>query len=894
LTTAVAGVRAVDEAALRGVLAQVDPRREDSRVVVVSAAPEWDGPEVLDTDAGSVRVVPGPSVLAVRTALADHADERLVILTALPMSELGIEVQARTWKGRPIAPSPWDAVKALFRVDAIDPSLRDERWMVDLLVRLAPARGYAQPTSQLLDRTTAWRNLYRHALQLPVDDPRPSDVLGWAASPAAAQALDRLDADCRTRIGDHLAVAVGPSAPLMVHLAAAGRGGDALALGLVVDALWPAPPPEARVLLQERHLHRQALSDPAAAEWGRAALDSLSRLDDEAATAVTGRAEALLAEVDPIGTGDSDVLAVAFPRRLARLGAALGRVLDTGAGAVPAAEEALDGVRAHTLAGVEAGRVRNAEAALRLCRRAAAGPPADTGAGLAELAAAYVAEGAWVDAGRHRIAEGETVPELIEVFDRLSAVLDAERAQRDRRFATALRDEATGPAAAVPDLADARLLPIEQVLAAAVAPVARHQPVLVLVVDGLSHAAAVTLLADLRRTGWQPHGPDGRVLPPVLAALPTVTKVSRVALLTGRVQEGGQAVERDGFASHAALRDAAAGQPARLFHKGELRTAGGEIAPAVREALADANQAVVGVVVNGVDDFLGGGDQLRLADGVEGVPILGTVLREALDANRAVVLTSDHGHILGSAQRVVAAPGGGERYRPAGEPAADDEVEVSGARVVGRVVLAAEDGVRYVGYAKHGYHGGATPAEALCPLFVLLPAGVELDGWEPLVAQPPAWWDPDAAPVPVEVEPAPVMVPTAPPTGRRDEAQPSLFDQSVPAAPEGSVVRPVWLEALLASPRLAAQRRLAGRVSLDDDDLALLLRVLVASGGTASGAALERTLGLSAMRLRSKLNAARTLLDVDGYQVLRLEPDGTAALNIDQLVTQFETPRPEG
>src|SRR5690606_23249315 len=170
---------------------------------------------------------------------------------------------------------------------------------------------------------------------------------------------------------------------------------------------------------------------------------------------------------------------------------------------------------------------------------------------------------------------------------------------------------------------------------------------------------------------------------PVVAALPTVTKYSRTSLLTGRLQEGGADVERDGFSAHPGLIDAAAGQPPRLFHKSDLRPADGEIAAGVREAIADPTQRIVGVVVNAVDDFLGGGDQLRLADGLEGIPVLGLVLQAASEAGRVVILTSDHGHILGSRQRVVSAPGAGERHRPPGTPPADDEIEVSGPRVIG-------------------------------------------------------------------------------------------------------------------------------------------------------------------------------------------------------------------
>src|SRR5690606_22032032 len=108
-------------------------------------------------------------------------------------------------------------------------------------------------------------------------------------------------------------------------------------------------------------------------------------------------------------------------------------------------------------------------------------------------------------------------------------------------------------------------------------------------------------------------------------------------------------------------------------------------------------------------------DQVRLADGLDGVPLMRQLLSAALEAGRVVVITSDHGHILGPNQRVIAPNGGGERYRlDDGTAPAEDEIALQGPRVLkgdGRIVAAADDGVRYTGAAKHGYHGGATPAE---------------------------------------------------------------------------------------------------------------------------------------------------------------------------------------
>jgi len=891
--------RVLDEAGLRGLLGQVGRRRGDSRLLIVTAAARWDGPELLDSEAGPVRVVPARSALAVRAALAEHRDEFLAVLTPLTHDELGEEVLARAWGQRAHRPSPWDAVKALFKVDQLDPALRDERWMVDLLVAVAPPQGYLQPAAQLLDRGRAWSTLLRFGLRLAEDPPSTADLLRWAGGPDAV-AFARFDAEARRRVEEHLAVIAGPGAVPVLRLAAAGRGGEALALGVAVDALWPDCDPAARILLQERYLDRQVLDGAAAADWGAAAVELVRAGAPADDPDLLHRVDLLLAEVDPQGTADSAVVGRAFSRRLAAVGVALTAALDGGTPrGLPAAVQALDAVGAHVLAAREPARVARAEAALRLCRRVldpgAATHPATTDT-LTDLAAAYRDEGAWVDAARDRIAEGESLPELVAVFERLLDSLDEERRDRDRTFAAAVAQEAVVGPPSPPALDSTRPLPIEHVLGTVVAPIARAEPVLLLVVDGLSHAAAIPLVADLRREGWVPLGPGGQDPPLVMAALPTVTVVSRASLLSGRLQTGGPDVERDGFSSNPALRDATGGQPPLLFHKADLKPAGGEIAPAVREAVADPACRVVGVVVNGVDDHLDKGSQLRLADGLEGVQVLRPLLQAAAEARRVVVLASDHGHVLGAAQRVVPASGG-ERYRLAGGPPAPDEVEVMGPRVLRgehRVVAAADATVRYIAVAKHGYHGGVTPAEALCPLVVLTTGGVRVPGWEPLPPRPPAWWDPAAAAVTVPSSPAtPALEPPAPPAGRpgrapaRGESQLSLLD---PPAPRPSL--PSWLDALLASPRLADQRRLAGRAALDDADLGDLLRILVAAGGTASGGALQRTLGLGPSRLRGKLEAARKLLDVDGYQVLRVEPDGTATLNGTLLAQQFEIPVP--
>jgi 2',3'-cyclic-nucleotide 2'-phosphodiesterase (5'-nucleotidase family) len=70
-----------------------------------------------------------------------------------------------------------------------------------------------------------------------------------------------------------------------------------------------------------------------------------------------------------------------------------------------------------------------------------------------------------------------------------------------------------------------------------------------------------------------------------VAALPTVTEVSRASLLCGRLTVGASAQEKTGFATNAALlAHSRADAPPRLFHKGDLADAT-NLAPEVRARL---------------------------------------------------------------------------------------------------------------------------------------------------------------------------------------------------------------------------------------------------------------------------------------------------------------------
>ena len=164
----------------------------------------------------------------------------------------------------------------------------------------------------------------------------------------------------------------------------------------------------------------------------------------------------------------------------------------------------------------------------------------------------------------------------------------------------------------------------------------------------------------------------------------------------------------------------------------EMQMAGmnGAMAPDVRTALADAQQRVVGVVYNAVDDHLKGSDQLHQRWALDQLRLLPSLLREAREARRVVVVTADHGHVLDDGTRALP-HGVGDRWRGPGQPATDDEVVLRGPRVLNpeggqQVVCLWGERTRYAN-RRNGYHGGVAPQELVVPLSVFVPAGTLLD-----------------------------------------------------------------------------------------------------------------------------------------------------------------------
>ena len=438
------------------------------------------------------------------------------------------------------------------------------------------------------------------------------------------------------------------------------------------------------------------------------------------------------------------------------------------------------------------------------------------------------------------------------------------------------------------------VLLIEQVLDAVVAPLAKTMPVLLIVLDGMSAAVCRELVSGLTRGNreWLEIVEEGRsTCRPVLATIPSETKYSRASLLAGRLATDGPD-ETSAFAAHPGLIDSSSGGKGPILHT-KAQLSAESLAETVREEIASTKRRIVGVIVNAVDDHLAKADQIDVRWTLDTIPVLRALLHEAAAAGRAVILTSDHGHVLetGSQARVNAPGQGGERWRPAGGAAqAPDEMLLRGSRVLapgGAIVTSWSESVRCIAATKRGYHGGVNPQEMIVPTSVLIASGSsEPVGWKLAPEPTPVWWDSTvraAAPRPAIVE-------------QPKKAQGLLFEihdraaatTTEKTAPATQTTTPDWIGRVLASEVFASQKRLVPRGYPGDEVLGRLLSNLDARGGKLTSPALARVLEYATIRLPGLLAMAQRIFNVDGYPVLSIDAQSdTIELDTRTLLVQF-------
>lgn len=870
-------------------LAELRRTRPDEQLIGVRLEGAWSGEQAIQLGDALRPIRVCPSVIDVHEAAVEQEalGQPLVILTPLRDRDLGLDLTSRLAGQQLLRPSLHRSVMQLFEAHDIDRRIATEDWLLRALVEHLPPSGYVPVPFGSLTADRAWEELLRSALDLPVGAPTLTELLRWAQSDVHRVLLQTATPELRAGVRSRLAPVAGADL-LLAIVAHADSVAETMAVIGVLSVLTSLPDEPAVLLatgrLAERHLGGSALD---LAEDAPALVASARRLVETEGVGASwdGRARELIGDLGlDARLPASDLLDEAWNVRLSEVGHSL---IDALAGAVGATDRVGDArtalarhVRARAASSAET--LASVEAMLRLTRWLAT-PPPGIAVALSGAIADEVAEGGWVVVARaHLSAPG--APELVAAAARIAQAVDARRSRGAAAFA-ALAVRWDGDASS-------GLIGVEHVLEQVVAPTAAAVSTVVVVLDGMSVAVLRQLLSDLDAEGWAERRPTAFAhRPAALAVLPSLTTYSRSSLLTGHLTGGGQAAEKTGFANHVGLRQAGTtGGAPLLLHKRELSDDGTTLNALVRDELFGARR-VVGLVINAIDDDLGGAVQRRGGWSLAEIPLLGAVMAAARDAERAVVLLSDHGHVpeRSGTHRVPAGPGAGHRHRStASGPAAEGEVLASGARVLpagAEVVLAADPAIRYSAGTEPGYHGGASPEELVTPVAIVTAFDRPLDG---LVEQPPdepTWWRHEESASPPTPPPAPVV------QRRRSSRAPGPGQATLDGLmePPVPVVAPGWVDALLSHPGFKQSRERGGRGTLADERARALLVALAAHDGRLSVASLAAAAAVPRSRLEGALALLSPLLNVDGYPILTVDPSADLVeLRIADLRRQFE------
>lgn len=854
----------VSEAMLLQKAADLVASKKSERALVLRAKPVWTGGD-LRVGGRVVRVVPGISQLGILDFLTAMApDEYAIILTDRVRTDLGYAVLSRAYKNDIQMPDEWQAIPRLFEAREVSRELRRLDWAATALLDHQPVGGWPKTAEAAVSDAFAIACLLNAALGIDPSTELDATVLMSALGRGEVRGRwASTDPSLRRHLIDWAETALGSSGALALKIAQKTEFVAPLAVSLVLDVLWPddgSPADEEQVAARvriERHTGESPVRIDAAKAAARIAKAMVLRAGVDGGSdfsVALKQAEALLTDIGWVaGAERSALLAPGYRARVRALAHALVHGGDV--------EAALVTVHRHRDHGISTAP----DMAVRLHRWLGTDEP--TAATLADDLDLHSRDGAWVDAALGAIWRGSDDPAVTSAYATLAAQVAARRAPRDAHAAKRLSQTlSNGPASTL----GASAIGIERVLGDVVAPW-RDGGVLLVVLDGMSSAIAASVAADVSRMGLVEFVPDTTKRRfSAVAALPSLTNISRTSLFCGRITKGTADDERRGL--NAAF-------PGSLtFHKDGLRAPGGAALPSdVLEAITDDPRAVpvVGVVINAIDDAMHKNDVSDWEWGFDQLAPLRALLEAAINARRTVVITSDHGHVVERSSETLTADGGEARWRPVGGPVTGREVLVSGPRVVGpsgsAVLLWREDA--HFGPRRAGYHGGASLAEITVPVLVFQPAtalAAAAVGWVQAPPQTPDWWNDPVFAAPVS--------PTPKPKTRKKAAQ-AGFGEGLFSVEEVSPIpvpapRSDIVATLFASDPYASQRAMAGRRALPEDQVETFIRAIVDRGFRAHRDTVSAAIGVPVNDIGQVLAAVKRLLNVDGYDVLSLDHDG--------------------
>jgi hypothetical protein len=872
--------------------------------------------------------------LELRQALAEHSLGSLAVETERSSDQLALLVDF----GDPQLPLDLQAALSGGRIYTVS---KEQRLARRLGARLATAELLGSPVAAALlagptelppvkgttaDLDFGVRALLRLHADFQVAEGELSDdrVLAFCAGAPGhrfwVEMAERFTG-LREAVRRHLRHEAGELAALTFLAWEQGKGRQAAALAVVLEA--SADDIESNDYLRARLKELLAGIDPSLRElpvaalkhWGELADPMLRRLErEDAISSGSTITDSVIAEADTLLTDHELAPVIGKSRRLTSAFAYTKHLLAERVLAFasrPTREtfkecaQLLEQLASHRSAEQKAGQsqVQRVRMAVRLMAwmlsrqdlttELADGPEYLAATRTAQL---YAEQGGFVDFAR-RAARGSVADPLGAAIGKLLERVDTLRDQDDLTFKRGLPKWLEAGRTS-PDV-----LPIDRALEAlgvAFLVERADRKLLVLLMDGMSWSNAVELLLDLEQQriaplSWRPPAPlqlrGDLLLPPVLANFPTVTDVSRSAFFAGKLispTERDTSRDPGRFANHAGLRKLMPDKPPRLLLRANVQADGGQ-ASVEAISLVRSTDRVVGIVINAIDEQLKAGQQIDVDYNTRSIRPLADLLTAAAQAERAVLLVADHGHVPGTRLRPITASfqALGARWRALGdgEKALESEVALKGPGVCvprGKeaVALLVRETDVHGSLSHQGEHGGAALAEVVAPALLIgaesLSAqhhrGENRDGGLDQRAFPrPLWWDLQL--------PVPKVATTATGKPKVIAEQPGLFPRELTAEtptaptpmPRPRIVVPAdapWRkrveEVLKAKPESQRPKLLA-------EILPRIQLLLEADNNQLAPAEFAARANLMTFRVPGAIASMQEVLNLDGYWVVTYE-----------------------
>jgi hypothetical protein len=876
---------------------------ESERVFAIRTDFPYAGGPDLNCDGLSVEVANCRSDLEAREKLlAFHRDSDgrgLLLLLRASEERFGDDVLA-WFAGKSVQTlDQREVLKEIYQATAIDPRISADDTLLEAMVLAGSGGPSRNAPGGVLDLDFAWSVILRQP-ELMNQRPDLVEILRWSLDEARWTTLRALDATLIPSFFQWVGERAGQVAKCLESLFTTDQTHLYLPLGLVAGDLFHdrlnevGEAKDARVRI-ENYLNGQSIRPTEASLWSAAAREVIAKRPLEERERIAGEVDAILEGIRAMDLaryfsnsrqGFRDRWLV-FAEDIDRLP---NRKWETGSRAI---FNSLSQLRDHGLAPLHAARLKRAEMAARLAGyEAKRESPEVRPNSLAMAAKAFAGNDSFIDWARFTLSWGDSLPEVTKVYARLSRRLTKERIEAQTAFGERLchwhaENESGGKG----------FIPIESAVATCVAPLVAQCPVLLLVMDGMSFPAFHQLSGSLEGMGWVAQRKEGEEFPGhVLSVLPSVTQLSRWSLFSGSVKRDQRRTEEVAFRENTALEGIRSKGKPLLFTKKDLGSEDSvALSSKVRDVLAGTEHRVVAVVINAIDDQLKTGGQLTIDWNIHGIGILPAILEAAAEGGRAIVMTSDHGHIpeMESTRAIEVSSEGEARYRY-GEPSDESERVFTGQRIEaatgGRpVILPVTESVRY-GQKAGGYHGGACDLEALIPLAVFTAPGDELEGYEAIDLVRPKWWDWHTTLLDEGIAlPAPKISLAKPKKKKPVTVDDLPLFPDMEADGTDTSREAFWLDALFKSVVFAEQDRLLGRAAPNKEHLRKVLATLEANRDSLQSGALALAIGQPSFRIQGMLSTIARFMNVDGYEVIEIDRDSdTVRLHRKVLATQFQ------